>query len=291
VSSAKVDVRELIAWGLDEYPYRSYAADLGQEGFAKQVEQAQQRLTQYECYSGCSALLPEEETESIRHLFTSYAQRADLHEEYEGLDWTLGVVDLRRLLAFQRRLVFNLTRQHSLIPQQDDWPELISLAVGSRRGTEHRFIRNWDATGGLDISLYSSNPDLQLRLNPKAVRDNLPPLSLFGGSPFFEVARLRGRWFLRDGYHRAYRLLQAGIHCIPAVVIYTRTIEELGATKPWFFSEDQLFSDRPPRVVDFLDESLVLRYERIALRKVIRIRIEESLEPFDETNEVQGERI
>jgi hypothetical protein len=221
-----------------------------------------------------------EETENIRHLLTEYAQRTDLQEEHEGLDWTLGVVDLRRLLAFQRRLVFSLTRQHSLIPQQDDWSELISLAVGSRRGTEHRFVRNCDATGGLDISLHSSNPDLQLRLNPKEGRDDRPPLSLFGGSPFFEVAELHGRWFLRDGYHRAYRLLQAGVYCIPAVVIYTRTVEELGATEPWFFNEGQLFSDRPPRVVDFLDESLVLRYERTALRKVIRIRIEESLEPL-----------
>jgi hypothetical protein len=289
VSSAKVDVHELIAWGLDEYPYRSYATGPEQEEVAKQVEQAQWRLTQRECYSGCSALLAGE-TESIRHLLTANVQRPDFQEEYEGLDWTLGVVDLRRLLAFQRRLVFSLTRQHPLIPQQDDWPELISLAAGSRRGTEHRFVRNCNTTGGLDISLHSSNPDLQLRLSPKAGRDDFPPLSLFGGSPFFEVAEFRGRWFLRDGYHRAYRLLRAGVHCIPAVVIYTRTIEELGATEPWFFSEDHLFSDHPPRVVDFIDESLVLRYERPALRKVIRIRIEESLQPFDETDEIQGEK-
>jgi len=76
---------------------------------------------------------------------------------------------------------------------------------------------------------------------------------------------------------------------MPAVVIRTRTLEELGATEPWFFSEHQLFSDRPPLVTDFLDECLVLRYERTALRKVIRIRLEESLEPVDEI-ELQGEQ-
>jgi hypothetical protein len=117
------------------------------------------------------------------------------------------------------------------------------------------------------------------------------PLSLYGGSPCFEVAELRGRWFLRDGYHRAYRLLQAGVHRIPAIVIYTRTIDELGATEPWFFSEEELFSERPPHVTDFLDENLVLRYERTAVRKVIRIRVEESLQAFDETDEVQGDEI
>jgi hypothetical protein len=96
---------------------------------------------------------------------------------------------------------------------------------------------------------------------------------------------------LRDGYHRAYRLLQAGVHRIPAVVIYVRTIGELGATEPWFFGEEQLFSDRPPRVMDFLDEDMVLRYERKTLRKVIRIRVEESMEAFDEADEVKGEEI
>jgi hypothetical protein len=40
--------------------------------------------------------------------------------------------------------------------------------------------------------------------------------------------------------------------------------------------------------MDFLNEALVLRYERTALRKVIRIRVEESLQAFDESDEVQG---
>lgn len=288
---AKVDVHELIAWTLDEYPYRSSTIGPRPEELAKQIEQAQQRLTECEPYEGCPAWLAEE-TECIRHLLTAArAQRTDLQEEYKGLDWALGVVDLRRLLAFQRRLVFNSAQRPSPTPQQDDWSQLVSLALGSRRGTKHRVIFNGNAADGLDVNLYSSNPDLQLRLNPKAGYSNLSPLSLHGGSPFFEVAELRGRWFLRDGYHRAYRLLQAGVHYMPAVVIRARTLEELGATKPWFFSEDQLFSDRPPRVMDFLDERLVLRYERAALRKVIRIRIEESLQPFDETDAVQGETL
>lgn len=287
---AKVDVHELIAWPLDEYPYRSSTIVPRKEELAKQIEQAQQRLTEREPYAGCPALLAEETTR-IKHLLSANLQRADLQEEYKGLDWALGVVDLRRLLAFQRRLVFNSAPRFSSLPQQDDWPQLISLAFGSRKGTKHRIISNSNVADGLDVNLYSSNPDLQLRLNPKAGHSDLSPFSLHGGSPFFEVAEHRGRWFLRDGYHRAYRLLQAGVHCMPAVVIRTRTLEELGATEPWFFHEDQLFSDRPPRVMDFLDESLVLCYERAALRKVIRIRIEESLQPFDETDEVQGETL
>jgi hypothetical protein len=290
LSSPNVDVHELIAWGLDEYSYRDSAMDLGRDELAKKIERAQQRLAEREYHANCPALLPEQ-TKNINCLLAECRRRSDLQTEYEDLDWTLGVVDLRRLLAFQRRLVFGTRRQLAPTLQQDNWPQLISLTVGPQRSTEHRLVRNRSSTGDLDITLHSSNPDLQVRLSPTTESGFQSPLSLYGGSPFFEVAELRGRWFLRDGYHRAYRLLQAGVHRIPAIVIYTRTIDELGATDPWFFNEEQLFSERPPHVTDFLDENLVLRYERTALRKVIRIRVEESLQAFDETDEVQGDEI
>jgi hypothetical protein len=288
--SSKVDVHELIAWGLDEYPYRDSAVRLRREGFVKQMERAQERLAERERHAGCTALL-EEESKAIHHLFAECMQRCDLQAEYEGFDWMPGVVDLHRLLAFQRRLVFDPRRPISPTPGRDDWPQLISLTVGSQRDTEHHIVRNSSAAGSLDISLRSKNPDLQMRLSRNAGEGCYSLLSLYGGSPFLEAAEFCGRWFLRDGYHRAYRLLQAGVHRVPAVVIFTRTIGELGATEPWFFGEEQLFSERPPRVTDFLEEDLVLRYERTAFRKVIRIRVEESLQAFDETDEVQGEEI
>jgi hypothetical protein len=290
VSSSKVDVHELIAWELDEYPYRDAAMSLKREEFAEKIEQAQERLAERECHANNPALLATE-SESINHLLVECSGRSDLQAEYEGLDWTLGVVDLRRLLAFQRRLIFSARQRAPHIPRHDDWTQLLSFTTGPRRSTAHHFVANHSATGDLDISLLSSNPDLQLRWSPSKDPSGYLPLSLHGGSPFFEVAELRGHWFLRDGYHRAYRLLQAGVYRVPAVIIHARTIGELGATKPWFFSEEQLFSARPPRVTDFLNEDMVMRYERTALRKVIRIRVEESLEPFEETNEVQGEKI
>ena len=286
-----MNVHELIAWDLDEYPYRRAAVDIvGEEEFAKRIESARRQLAKRELYTNCSVLLIEE-TERIRPLLTTCAERLDLQQEYEGLDWTLGVVDLSLLLAFQRRLVFGAVHHPSAVPQQTDWPQLVALAVGPKKDTEYRLVYNDCASNNLDISLHSANPDLQLRLSPNAEGDGHSPLSLYGGSPFFEATELRGRWYLRDGYHRAYRLLQAGVYHVPAVVIRARTLEELGATDPWFFSEDILFSDRPPRIADFLEEDLVLRYERTPLRKVIRVRIEESLQPVDSIEEIQGDEL
>jgi hypothetical protein len=94
------------------------------------------------------------------------------------------------------------------------------------------------------------------------------------------VAKYRDRWFLRDGYHRAYDLLRANIFRIPAVIVYARTLEELGATQPWFFNEETLFSTTPPLVVDFLDDALVLEYSRPLLIKTVSVTVEESLAPL-----------
>src|SRR5258707_13743346 len=163
----KVDVFELIAWELDEYPYRESATGLRGEEFARQVERAQQKLAERECHASYPALLVEE-GKSINHLFAECRQRSDLQAEYEGLDWTLGVVDLRHLLAFQRRLVLGPRRHISRTPQQNDWPHLISFTVGSRRGTEHHFVRTWSATGASDFTLHSNNPELEMRCHPKA---------------------------------------------------------------------------------------------------------------------------
>ena len=290
MTGSSVDVHELIAWGFDEYSLRNAMADYSPEALANKVRLAREALAERECYIHIEALLLAE-TERIQPLLTVASQRDDLQKEYEGLTWTLGVVNLRRLLAFQRRLIFAPARKPLEPFRQDDWPGLISLAIGTRRSTKYRLEHNKCVIDGLDVCLYSSNPDFQLRLDSSRGEAGLLPLSLYGGSPFLEVAELGGRWFLRDGYHRAYNLLRMGVHHVPAVVISARDIGEVGATQPWFFCEEQLFSDRPPRVIDFLHADLVLKYKRVPLRKVIRVRIEESLEPLDETESVQGDEL
>jgi hypothetical protein len=273
-------VHELIAWDLDDYPYRDAAAGVDSVKLDERTKRARAQLAERDRYTGTTALL-EQETKDIEDLLKAAAEREDLQGEYENLDWTLAVIDIRRLLAFQRRLVFGCALQAPILPDCNDWPRLISLAIGSQRSTEHVVIHDRSEDDQLNIRLHSSNPDLRLQLHSTTGQGDLLPLSLYGGSPFFEAAEFRGRWFLRDGYHRAYHLLKAGVYRMPAVVIYTRSIEELGATAPWFFNEEQLFSDRPPQVPDFLDDNMILHYERTALRKVIRIHIEESLEPFE----------
>ena len=259
MSATRMLVKELAAWGLDQDEYRPAA---------------------YRGNPDCShALLASRipfETESalvelgdcgLRELFAKQETRADLRAEMTGLDWFLGVVDLRRLLAFQRRIVFDSEAQESPMPAANKWDDLMSLCFGPPKHVICDAVRS-DAS----ILLRSTNPNLQFRITD----DRSIPIEVHSGSPFFEVAHYRNRWFLRDGYHRAFRCLRAGVFRVPAVIVRARTLEQTGALHPWFFPEEVLFSPVPPRVTDFLDDALVIEYHRPPLVKTLRLTVEES---------------
>jgi hypothetical protein len=256
--STLVQVRELAAWGFDDFPYRPTP---------------QPRLYEVATQPSASAVNPLLDDLTAAHAtrLATHAKRADLQAEFEGLSWSLAIVDLRHLQAFQRRLSFN-HRQLNPLPAQNDWPALIDFALAPPRPIEYQLQKAPDPTR---FTLTTSDPNLHLRPSENPAT----PLIVHGGSPFLEVARYRDRWFLRDGYHRAYALMQRNIFAVPAVIIETGTLTELGANDARFFSEQLLFSPRPPYVADFLNENLTITYDRTALRKTIRLTIEEIFSP------------
>jgi len=94
-----------------------------------------------------------------------------------------------------------------------------------------------------------------------------------------EVASYRGRWFLRDGYHRSSRLLNQGVCLVPCVLVNAESIAEMGAVGNRFFSEEVLFSVYPPMVTDFLDEEMTVRYGRPLSDQIIASTAQQLQEP------------
>ena len=252
-----VRVRELANWGFDDYPHRPA------------TQPKSQKIKPFHL----SPVVLEEQTAQLQTLFAPYATRPDLLAEMSGLAWSLGIVDLRPLIAFQRRLAFSSDMPQILIPAQPNWPALLVLSFGPPKVIACESTHNASTQ---TLTLRSSNPNLHVR----TTSDSLHPITIHAGSPFFEVACFQGRWFLRDGYHRAFALLQANIFKVPAVIVHCETFEELGAVQPWFFAYEILFSKTPPRVIDFLNDDFTLEYQRPPLIKTIRITIEETLTPY-----------
>jgi hypothetical protein len=262
MNPSRVHVRELAAWGLDVYEYRPDSFEL--RNVAPPDRNSTRRLPLLQ-----SNVLLGKDLPVLRDAFLAQAERPDLLAEMTGLTWSLGVVDLRPLVAFQRRLFFSSEMYLPPIPAAKDWPSLLALTFAAAQPVKYDVSHE---PASQVLLLRSNNPNLHVRISG----DVISPLRIHAGSPFFEVACFRDRWFLRDGYHRAFALLRAGVFEIPAVIVQAKTIEELGATKPWFFSEEVLFSADPPRLLDFLDVNLILEYDRPPLIKTLRITMDET---------------
>ena len=241
----QVEVVELAAWGFDASVHRP-------------AEHVSAPLPAVRA-AGPASL--EGDTWALQPLLAAVLARRDLHEEFAGQQPSIQVVDLRELIAFQRRLVLDPLRPAPAVPRQDDWPALLALAFGPPRATEHVWVD--------ERTVNSPNPDLQLR--PAADGG----LILHGGSPFLEVALLGGRAFLRDGYHRAYRLLAAGVWAVPAVVFQAETLDEVFPAAPWFFPATVLERPDAPRVRDFHDVTLTVRYSRPRSRRTLQLSLQQ----------------
>lgn len=263
---AQVGVRELVAWGLDENIFRPEL-----DALPLKIERARGEVVERGCYLLKDPIVRDVPI-TVMELLNQQIHRADLHSEMKGLNWTTGIVDIRQLLAFQRRLIFDNRFLHEEAPAPNDWPGLAALAFGPPVPITYRML----ASNGSELLLQSENPNFQIRTS---IDCDQVPFLMHGGSPFFEVAEFNGRWFLRDGYHRAYRLLSAGVKHCPAVIVRARTLAELGPVQPWFFSEETLFDPHPPRVIDFLNDELTIEYNRPRLLKTLRVTIAESVEP------------
>jgi 5,6-dimethylbenzimidazole synthase len=261
-----VTVRELVGWGLDESPYRPSSAAAEEVVMRAEINKGQRPD-----YIQRSPLVNPQSIDAAMAL-SGIMDRPDLHVEMRGLQWTVGIVDLRCLLAFQRRVLFDDTHQQPTIPIANDWTGLIALTFPLPVTPTCNVI----ISNNNHATLQSSNPNLRLRLTASSTA---PALQLHAGSPFFEVAEYEGRWFLRDGYHRAYHLLRANITHVPAVVIRAATLAELGPTDPWFFPDEVLFGLKPPYVTDFMRQDVTAEYKRPRLSKTFHVTIDENLEP------------
>lgn len=102
------------------------------------------------------------------------------------------------------------------------------------------------------------------------------------GTPFIQVVEFQRRWFIRDGYHRCYGLLQRGINRIPCVFVKARDFSETGANRPGFIGQEVLMGPRPPMLTDFLDTTFSIDVRQPSIVKVVRVVAQEFMVNADD---------
>lgn len=97
---------------------------------------------------------------------------------------------------------------------------------------------------------------------------------IFGfGLPQLTVARYRGCYILKNGYHRAYALLMSGHDYAPALVVDASSYQAAGGAGPGFLPPDVVLSEKPPILSDF-NGAPAINVSRRRMRVVLSVHAE-----------------
>lgn len=218
--------------------------------------------------------------------FNEIRTRPEIAANFPGLVWRPAIVDLRRVLTFQK-VIFTDGLEERLREARSE-AGLYELCL-PRQQPRHPAGAFTDADGkGFTIS--SFNPNLRIAAGQLSEADVSPgpgmptvrmqavTLLVNMGTSYLQVVRYRGRSFIRDGYHRAAGLLQLGINEVPCIFIEAESFDQVGMV-PGAFSYEVLFGDRPPFLADFWNDTVSAEVSQPAVRKVVRVRGEEFVVP------------
>jgi hypothetical protein len=119
----------------------------------------------------------------------------------------------------------------------------------------------------------SANPNLRVAGNFSAEIENKRAFGFLIelATSYMQVAGLAGRYFLRDGYHRAYGLLASGITVVPGFVQEFQTFEEVGMPVG-LLPQNAYLGEQPARLTDYLDEAVSTEVDVPVTQKTIVIQ-------------------
>jgi hypothetical protein len=222
------------------------------------------------------ASLPIADREAMAEIEKVMAQ-PDCEEIYPAGTWTARLMEISKLIPFQPNLDLAYAESLGSPDLSPSHPlSAVKLCFSDKRGTA--FGINVDESQKA-ITITGINPTLQVRgVHYGQQQQDGPFLVSLLISPapnIVQISKFRERHFLASGYHRVYRLMQAGFSHVPCLVREVNSLLETGAAGPGFFPEAVLTAPRPPLFPDFADKMLGIIVPLRAVNKVIRIRPDE----------------
>ena len=222
-------------------------------------------------------------SESTRALANRVRERPDVKATMSALDWSIKLVDLRKpILSYQRIIVTQdaVSRVEATSTEPDG---LFAVTLPEQEQIELQGgfdkVQNAFTTSSLNPNLRIGGFSVVESQSPTGTPTRLLGFALTLGSNLVQLAEYRGRWMVRDGYHRLYGLMRRNVKFAPVIVVKARTFEETGAARPGFFSYEVLYGEQPPLLADFLSDDYSAEVPVQDVRKVIRIRAEEFVVP------------
>jgi len=230
--------------------------------------------------------------EPLRARAEQFRQNPDTRSTLQGLNWDLGIVDLRRVLSFQFSVTLDRIDERLGNVQADQWEDLFSICLPNVPPLEElRFLSQAEDRA---FTISTTNPNLRilapvsavvsLAPDPTTPPRNVPQVgfAIHFGTPFVQIVEFQQRWLVRDGYHRCYGLLRRGIYRIPCVFVRARDFSQTGANSPQFIAQDALLGPHPPLLSDFLDDAFSINTRQPSIVKIVRVVAQEFVVSSDD---------
>lgn len=189
--------------------------------------------------------------------------------------WDIAMIDLERVVAFQPTVFTDTATQRVADLDPDDLRSIAELTLPVNH-TAPVFVQYDELKQAYIIT--SPNPNLKVVGNFNGPLANGIPGFGFGvavAASFVQVVRFQNRCVLRDGYHRAYGLLNRGITRVPAFIRDFDTVENLAPAG--MLPHSAWLGDRAPTLHDYHDDSVA---ESVSLHAQHRMIVIHALELF-----------
>lgn len=184
--------------------------------------------------------------------------------------WNVGSVDLRKLCAFQPSVFLDHAEQRTSGASAGDFHALARITLPLTNETEPTI--QFDHVQKAWI-ISSDDPNLEV------VGHFSRPISGGRGCGFLvaappscmQVVRWQGRYFLKDGYHRALGFLRRGVYHVPSLVLDLPGERglELGTGE---LSRSAVCGARPPLLTDYLDDGVAVEVELPDARRMVVVQ-------------------
>jgi hypothetical protein len=207
--------------------------------------------------------------ELAEHVERLRAQRASAAMFTEG--WDIALVDLTRVCAFQPWVFADSAVERVQEVKPEDVRSIATVTLPTDQST---IVRAQFDQAKQAFVIASPNPNLKVTGSfAMMVQEAQAPGYVFTVNvmpSFVQVARFQGRYFLRDGYHRAFGLLDRGVTHAPVFLRDFDAVENLAP--PGMLPQAAYLGDRPPLLRDYHDELVAASVRLPAHQKMIVIQ-------------------
>lgn len=193
----------------------------------------------------------------------------------EDWRWSFREVEIDKLICIQRYIdvayADDLARKLDLSTAEGRVRFCLTDAFRTRESELFEVPREFlyaVKADGYDIRVMRSGASFDPKTGDRTVT-----MTVGWGHPYVQVAKLKGRYVLKNGYHRAFVLRRLGFDSLPCIMLETNTYNDLECTgPPTFFSERAIMGAHPPVFSGFFDEKISPPTKMRTLEKAIVIR-------------------